>query len=121
MNRREIQDVIIAGGLVPVFNHDDPDIAKMVVKACYDGGLRVFEWTNRGDKAMEVFTLVREMCKKDCHGMHLGVGSILDVATADSYISKGAEFIVSPVFDPELANFEKDIKILFVPGCGSGT
>ena len=44
-------------GMVPVFYHKDADIACAVVKACYDGGVRAFEFTNRGDFAHEVFEL----------------------------------------------------------------
>lgn len=39
-------------GMVPVFYHSDVEVAKQVVKACYDGGVRAFEFTNRGDFAM---------------------------------------------------------------------
>ena len=42
-------------GMVPVFYHKDAEVAKKVVKACYDGGVRAFEFTNRGDFAQEVF------------------------------------------------------------------
>ncbi len=104
-----------------MFNHDDPVYAQRIVKACYNAGLRAFEWTNRGENAMEAFTVIREYCKVECQGMRLGVGSILDVSTADHYMSKGAEFIVSPVFDPELARFAKDAKFSLIPGCGSVT
>ncbi|MFR9520316.1 MAG: bifunctional 4-hydroxy-2-oxoglutarate aldolase/2-dehydro-3-deoxy-phosphogluconate aldolase, partial [Rikenellaceae bacterium] len=42
-------------GMVPVFYHKDAEISKKVLKACYDGGVRMFEFTNRGDFASEVF------------------------------------------------------------------
>ncbi len=121
VNRREIQDVMIDGGMVPVFNHDDLDISKRVIKACYKGGLRVFEWTNRGRKAEEMFPSLVEMISSDCQGMRIGVGSILDIPTAERFLKLGAEFIVSPVFDPELATFAMKQKIVFIPGCGSAT
>jgi len=121
MNRREIQDIIIDGGLVPVFNHDDITISKNVIKACYRGGLRVFEWTNRGSKAEEIFPFLIEMIAADCKGMRIGVGSILDIPSAERYLSLGAEFLVSPVFDPDLASFAKKQKVYFIPGCGSVT
>lgn len=121
LNRRDIQEIIISGGLVPVFNHDQPEIAQGVIKACYEGGLRVFEWTNRGNRAGEIFPLMADFIQKECPGMRLGAGSILDVPNAEKYLSMGAEFFVSPVFDPELALFAKKQKMLYVPGCGSAT
>ncbi len=121
MNRRDIQDIIIDGGLVPVFNHDDPEISKQLIRACYKGGLRVFEWTNRGSRAAEIFPSIKETILAECPGLRLGVGSILDVQSAERYLSMEAEFIVSPVFDPELTTYAKKHKILYVPGCGSAT
>ncbi len=121
MNRREIQDIIIDGGLVPVFNHDDPIVSKGVIKACYKGGLRVFEWTNRGSRAVEIFPVLKDMIASECPGMRIGVGSILDIPSAEQYLKMGTEFLVSPVFDPELASFTKKQKACFIPGCGSVT
>lgn len=121
MNRREIDDIIIDGGMVPVFNHDDPMVSKGVIKACYEGGLRVFEWTNRGSRAMEVFPILIEIIASDCPGMRIGVGSIMDIPSAERYLSLGAEFLVSPVFDPDLASFAKKQSVVFIPGCGSVT
>lgn len=121
MNRRDIQDIIFSGGLMPVFNNDDLKISIGVIKACYAGGLRVFEWTNRSTRAAEIFPALVDMIKDSCPGMRLGVGSILDEKTAERYLSMGAEFLVSPVFDPDLATYAKKHKVIFIPGCGSVT
>ncbi len=48
-----VLDKIGSTGMVPVFYHKDAEVAKKVVKACYDGGVRAFEFTNRGDFAHE--------------------------------------------------------------------
>lgn len=119
--RRDVIEIMISGGLVPVFNHDDPEVAQMVVKTCYEGGIRVFEWTNRSVKALDVFGQIREYVTAHCIGMHLGVGSVLDPGTAAAYQEKGAEFLVSPVFDPDLARFSESAKVPYIPGCGSVT
>ena len=73
-------------GVVPVFYHKDAEVAKQVVKACYDGGIRAFEFTNRGDFAHEVFAEVVKFAAKECPEMAMGVGSIVDPATAALYI-----------------------------------
>lgn len=121
IQRRDVTDMMISGGVVPVFNHPDSEIAKMVVMECYEAGLRVFEWTNRGDHAHKIFEGVREFADKECPGLKMGVGSILDPEIAQVFTDKGADFIVSPVFDPDLARFAEDLQIAFVPGCGSVT
>ena len=90
-------------GMVPVFYHKDAEVAKKVVKACYEGGVRAFEFTNRGDFAHEVFAEVVKFAAKECPEMAMGVGSIVDPATAALYLQLGANFVVGPLFNPEIA------------------
>ena len=90
-------------GMVPVFYHKDAEVAKKVVKACYEGGVRAFEFTNRGDFAHEVFAEVVKFAAKECPEMAMGVGSVVDPATAALYIQLGANFVVGPLFNPEMA------------------
>lgn len=121
LQRRDVTDIMIGGGLVPVFNHDDAELAQQVVKTCYDAGLRVFEWTNRSDQAFRVFGHLKDFVRDACPGLRLGAGSILDPEVAERYVAKGAEFLVSPVFDPDLARFAQEADVTFIPGCGSVT
>ncbi len=108
-------------GMVPVFYHGDAEVCKNVVKACYDGGVRLFEFTNRGDFAIEVFTEVTKWAAKECPEMIMGVGSIVDEATAALYIANGTNFIVSPLIDEATAKVCNKRKIAWSPGCGSVT
>ena len=108
-------------GMVPVFYHMDAEVCKQVVKACYEGGVRVFEFTNRGDFAHEVFAEISKWAVKEAPEMILGVGSVIDSATAALYIQLGANFIVSPVIDEDTARFCNRRKIAWSPGCGSVT
>ena len=87
--------------MVPVFYHKDAEVAKKVVKACYDGGVRAFEFTNRGDFAQEVFAEIVKYAAKECPEMAIGIGSIVDPATAAMYLQLGANFVVGPLFNPE--------------------
>ncbi len=108
-------------GIVPVFYHKDLDVCKKVIKACYDGGARVFEFTNRGDYAHEVFEELNKYVNKDLEGMILGVGSVLDAGTTSLYLQLGANFIVSPIVNPEMAKTCNRRKVAWMPGCGSVT
>ena len=108
-------------GIVPVFYHKDAEICKSVLKACYDGGIRVFEFTNRGDFAHEVFTELVKWAAKECPEMILGVGSIIEGPTTALYIQLGASFIVSPLIDEDMARICNKRKIAWSPGCGSLT
>lgn len=106
-------------GIVPVFYHADAEIGKNILKACYDGGTRVFEFTNRGDFAHEVFAELVKYSAQELPEMILGVGSVVDTGTASLYIQNGTNFIVAPVLNPEVAKVCNRRKISWMPGCGS--
>jgi len=106
-------------GLVPVFYHPDIEICKNIIRACYEGGIRVFEFTNRGDFAHDVFSEINKYCIQSFSDMALGVGSVPDAATAALYIQSGANFIVAPVLNPDTARVCNRRKILWIPGCGT--
>lgn len=108
-------------GMVPVFYHKDVEVCKRVVKACYDGGVRLFEFTNRGDFATLVFAELNQWVSKECPEMIMGVGSVIDEATAAMYIALGTNFIVSPLVDEGTAKVCNKRKIAWSPGCGSVT
>lgn len=110
-----------ATGMVPVFYHKDAHTAKMVLKACYDGGVRVFEFTNRGDFAHEVFTEIVRYAAVECPEMAVGVGSVVDAPTAALYIQSGACFVVGPMFNPEIARLCNRRMVPYSPGCGTVT
>lgn len=110
-----------ATGVVPVFYNSDAEVAKQVVKACYEGGVRAFEFTNRGDFAHEVFAEVVKYAAKECPEMAVGVGSVVDAPTAALYIQMGACFVVGPLFNAEVAKVCNRRLIPYTPGCGSIT
>ena len=108
-------------GIVPVFYHKDIEVCKKVVKACYDGGVRLFEFTNRGDFATLVFAALNKWAIDECPEMIMGVGSVVDEGTAAMYIALGANFIVAPLVDEATARVCNKRKIAWSPGCGSVT
>lgn len=118
-NKIQVLQTICTTGMVPVFYNKDTEITKQVVKACYEGGVRAFEFTNRGDFAQEVFSEVCKWAARECPEMILGVGSIVDPATAALYIQLGANFVVGPLFNPDVAKVCNRRCIPYTPGCGS--
>lgn len=110
-----------ATGMVPVFYNADLQVCKDVVKACYDGGVRAFEFTNRGDFAHEVFGELVKWASKECPELALGVGSVVDAPTAAMYIQLGACFVVGPLFNPEIAPVCNRRLVPYCPGCGTAS
>ena len=106
-------------GMVPVFYHSDVEVAKQVIRACYEGGVRAFEFTNRGDFAHEVFAECVKFAAQECPDLVMGVGSIVDAPTASLYIQLGACFVVGPLLNPDIAKVCNRRQIPYCPGCGT--
>jgi 2-dehydro-3-deoxyphosphogluconate aldolase/(4S)-4-hydroxy-2-oxoglutarate aldolase len=117
--RIEVVQKIAQTGVVPVFFHEDVEICKGVLEACYQGGIRVFEFTNRGDFAHEIFGELNKFAAARYTDMTLGAGTIFDAGTAALYMQLGASFIVSPVLKEEVAFTCNRRKVAYVPGCAT--
>lgn len=120
-SRTEVFTAMEQTGMVPLFYHSDVELGKKVLKACYDGGARLMEFTARGDFAFEVFSELNKYALQQLPGMIMGVGSITDAAAASLYIQMGANFIVTPSLREDIAMVCNRRKILWSPGCGSVT
>ncbi|WP_430928239.1 bifunctional 4-hydroxy-2-oxoglutarate aldolase/2-dehydro-3-deoxy-phosphogluconate aldolase [Polaribacter marinivivus] len=120
-SRLEVAQVMKYTGLVPLFFNSDIEVSKKVLKACYDGGARLLEFTARGDFALEVFTALTKYAIAELPGMIMGVGSVTDAAAASLYMQNGANFIVTPVLREDIALVCNRRKVLWSPGCGSLT
>lgn len=119
--RIEVATVMQETGMIPLFFHNDIALSKKVLKACYDGGARLMEFTARGDFAHEVFGELTKYAIKELPGMIMGVGSVTDGAAASLYMALGANFIVTPVLREDIAIACNRRKVLWSPGCGSLT
>lgn len=119
--RLEVIQQMKESGMVPLFYHKNINVAKAVLKACYDGGARLMEFTSRGDFAFEIFNQLIKYAIEEFPGMILGVGSVTDAAAASQYMLAGANFIVTPVFREDIATVCNRRKVLWSPGCGSLT
>jgi len=120
-SRIDVVNAMRDTGMVPLFYHPDIALGKKVLKACYDGGARLMEFTARGDYAYEVFSELNKYAIKELPGMIMGVGSITDAAAASLYMQMGANFIVTPSLREDIALACNRRKVLWSPGCGSLT
>ena len=118
-NKLQVLTAMSETGMIPVYYNKDIEIAKQVAKACYEGGVRVFEFTNRGDFAHEVFAELMKFTNKECPKLIVGIGSIVDAGTASLYIQSGANFVVGPLFNPEISKVCNRRLIPYIPGCAT--
>jgi 2-dehydro-3-deoxyphosphogluconate aldolase/(4S)-4-hydroxy-2-oxoglutarate aldolase len=119
--RIEVVKIMEQTGMVPLFYHPDVELGKKVLKACYDGGSRLLEFTARGDFAFEVFHELNKYAVEELPEMVMGVGSITDAAAASMFMQMGANFVVTPTLREDIAIVCNRRKVLWSPGCGTLT
>ena len=120
-NKVQVISTALQTGLIPVFYNADLETSKAVLKACHDGGISMFEFTNRGDFAHETFAGLVKYANENLPGMIIGAGSVIDAPTAALYIQAGANFIVGPFCNAEVADLCNRRLVPYIPGCGSVT
>ena len=120
-SRIHVATTMMEQGMVPLFYHPDVSLGKEVLRACYEGGARLLEFTNRGDFAHDVFGELNAFALKELPGMLLGIGSVTDAGTTSLYLQMGAQFVVTPVLREDIAVTCNRRKVLWSPGCGSLT
>ena len=108
-------------GAIPLYYNPDVELCKEVITACYRGGLNIFEFTNRGDFAHEIFAELVKWAQKEMPDLVLGVGTVVEPGTCSLYIQLGAKFIVSPLLNEEMARICNRRKVLWLPGCATAS
>ncbi|MBP3586023.1 MAG: bifunctional 4-hydroxy-2-oxoglutarate aldolase/2-dehydro-3-deoxy-phosphogluconate aldolase [Paludibacteraceae bacterium] len=107
--------------IVPVFYHDDKQVCQHVLQACYDGGIRIFEFTNRGENARDNFKYLRDIVSQSMPNLYLGVGSLITEDDAQYFIQNGADFLVSPIFSDAVWKVCLQQQVIYIPGCATPT
>lgn len=114
--KEQVLEAIESNGMMPLYYHADLEISKKVIKACYDGGLRIFEYTNRGQNSFDNFVELLKYAEAEMPEMILGIGTIYDTEMAEKYITAGANYIVAPIMNPEVGAVCKKHGVLWGPG-----
>ena len=120
-SKLEVLTAMEGVGLIPVFYNKDFEVALEIAKACYRGGAKIVEFTNRGDYAYQVFSKLSQHFTASDEQVILGVGSVIDPYTAGIYINNGANFVVGPVFNSDVAKICNRRQIPYSPGCGTAS
>lgn len=121
LSRPEVIGATLEQRVVPIFNTQDPSVGRAILDACATAGLRVVEYTNRGDRALAVFRALIEHVREGRPELILGAGTVLDAPTAAIFMAEGAEFVVAPTLSPEVAELCNRHRIAYLPGAFTAT
>ena len=109
---QEILNKIKQQRIIPVIKIDDPNDAVPLCRALSNGGLKSAEITFRTAAAEEAIKRV----KSELPEVLLGAGTVLNVETVQKAVNAGAEFIVSPGFNPAVVSCCTAKGICIIPG-----
>jgi 2-dehydro-3-deoxyphosphogluconate aldolase/(4S)-4-hydroxy-2-oxoglutarate aldolase len=117
-----VLEAILKQGTLPLFFYKDPEVSLQITRTLYKAGIRVFEYTNRGPAALENFKVLKQaLANGEMPGLELGIGTIKSVEEAEAFIKAGADFIVSPIVNPEVGKLAAQHNLLWIPGCMTPT
>lgn len=119
--RLEVISKIISSGLIPIFCHEKLSVSQHIIDACVSGGAQVIEFTNREDGAWRLFAELLVYCRAQHSDVALGIGTVFDAPTAALFINLGADFVVGPTYNSEIAEMCNRRKTTYIPGCGTLT
>ncbi len=119
--KKKALNLIIEQGILPLYFHPNADVSAQILKTMYRAGIRVIEYTNRGDTAWENFIQLRKVADKELPGLLLGAGTIKDKIAATEFVNEGADFVVCPGVVKEVANVVHNNSLLWIPGCMTTT
>src|SRR6187551_2408392 len=121
LGKEEIKKIIIEQGMLPLYYHPSSEVSIAVLEALYKAGVKAIEYTNRGEHAIANFKAMRKLVTEKMPGMQLGIGTIKTIADAQAFMDAGADFIICPVVNAEIAKLVQSKGFLWIPGCMTPT
>jgi 2-dehydro-3-deoxyphosphogluconate aldolase/(4S)-4-hydroxy-2-oxoglutarate aldolase len=112
---------IMRVGVLPLYYCHSQTVSIDVARILYKAGIRAVEYTNRGVAALENFTAMRKILGEELPLLHLGIGTVKSKEEAVAYVRAGADFLVAPIVNPEVAAVAKEAGLPWIPGCMTPT
>jgi 2-dehydro-3-deoxyphosphogluconate aldolase / (4S)-4-hydroxy-2-oxoglutarate aldolase len=120
-DKKVVLQSILDQGMLPLFYWDSPIVSLEVIRTLYKAGIRALEYTNRGPAALENFRFLKKALDAEAPGLYLGIGTVKTAREAEAFIRAGADFIVSPIINGEVAALSDQAGLLWIPGCMTPT
>jgi len=122
MHKKEaVLNGVLQQRLLPLFYHDDAQTCVGILRALYNAGIKLVEYTHRGPNALVNFGAMKQEAAHSMPGLQLGIGTIKNPEQAQRYIDAGADFIVCPTTEPAVGDAVHNAGLLWIPGCMTPT
>lgn len=121
ITKSQVQDNIIKQGILPLFYNDSAEVSIGITRKLYEAGIRSIEYTNRGDAALANFKALKKLQEQELPELLLGIGTIKSAEQAVAFADSGADFLISPLVNPEVAAIAAKHNLLWIPGCMTPT
>lgn len=116
-----IQQLICKEKILPLYYNDSAETSIAVLRVLYQSGIKIVEYTNRGTHALDNFMALRKVVNEEMPELQLGAGTIKTTVEAQLFITAGADFIICPVVNTDVANIVHKAELLWIPGCMTAT
>ena len=115
--KHETVGIIVSQGILPLFFHHSAEVSANVVRTLYKAGIRAIEYTNRGEAALGNFKILKKLQQDELTDLLLGIGTVKTTLEANEFIDSGADFIISPIVNPDVAAIAINNGLIWIPGC----
>jgi 2-dehydro-3-deoxyphosphogluconate aldolase / (4S)-4-hydroxy-2-oxoglutarate aldolase len=120
-NSQKVSQAIVQQGMLPLYFNADETVSIEILRAIYSAGVKAVEYTNRGEAALKNFAAMVAIRNAEMPDLLMGIGTIKNLQQAKDYMAIGADFLVSPGFVKEVAEYAVSNDFFYAPGCMTPT
>lgn len=114
MKPKTVQEQVLGTGVIAVLRGAfPPDVACDVCGTLLEEGISIFEMTTNSEQPYAAMAAVKNALGDD---VAVGMGTVLSTGDAQKSIDHGADFVVSPAFQPDVVQYTLDQGVAMVPG-----
>ncbi|MBB5395904.1 bifunctional 4-hydroxy-2-oxoglutarate aldolase/2-dehydro-3-deoxy-phosphogluconate aldolase [Mucilaginibacter sp. AK015] len=118
--KQQVQDSIVEQGVLPLYYNESSEVSMAINQTLYKAGIRAIEYTNRGPAALDNFKALKKQ-QLQLPGLLLGIGTVKSADEAEQFAAAGADFLISPLVNHQVAAVAAKHGLLWIPGCMTPT
>ena len=114
-----VEKEIISSGIIPLIDNKDYKISKSLCAIIIKSGCKIIEFGIRHKESINHYEKLSKIVRKESREVYFGAGTVIDIGQAEKIIEIGADFIISPGLDTDIAKLCHQNNIYYIPGCAT--